>query len=62
VQTGHIQQYLLYVLIAFLWVGANLALLAVKPEWVGIALVVQVGAILVFVFITGMGSAHTSSE
>jgi NADH-quinone oxidoreductase subunit L len=62
VQTGHIQQYLLYALIAFLWVGANLAVLAVKPEWIGIAAVIQVGAILVFVFVTGMGGAHTSSE
>jgi hypothetical protein len=62
VQTGHIQQYLLYVLVAFLWVGANLALLAVKPEWVGTALVVQVGVILVFVFVTGAGGTRASRE
>src|SRR5581483_6000875 len=62
VQSGHIQQYLLYALIAFLWVGANLTILAVLPQWIGWAFVVQVGLVIVFVFLTNFGGARTSSE
>jgi NADH:ubiquinone oxidoreductase subunit 5 (subunit L)/multisubunit Na+/H+ antiporter MnhA subunit len=50
-QTGHIQQYLLYTLIAFLWVGGNLVLLAVFPNIVGWAALLQaVVAVLLIVF------------
>src|SRR5258706_10856863 len=49
VQSGHIQQYLLYALIAFLWVGANLTILVALPQWIGIAAAVQVILVILFV-------------
>jgi len=42
VQTGHIQQYLLFALIASLWVGINLILLVVFPNVIGWAALIQV--------------------
>ncbi len=58
VQSGHIQQYLLYALIAFLWVGGNLTLLAVRPDWAFPATIIQVALVFVFIFVGGMGSTR----
>jgi NADH-quinone oxidoreductase subunit L len=62
VQSGNIQQYLLYALIAFLWVGANLTILVAKPEWILAAAGIQVGLVILFVFVTGLGGTSASSE
>jgi len=54
-QSGHIQQYLLYTLIAALWVGLNLVLIVVFPSIVGWAAIGQavVAVILILFFNTG---------
>jgi NADH-quinone oxidoreductase subunit L len=62
VQTGKVQQYLLYALIASLVVGGNLVLLTFFPEAVLIAALVQ-GLIAVFLIVlTGSGGAPASSD
>ncbi len=62
VQSGNIQQYLLYALIAFLWVGGNLTLIAVAPQWVSIAAIIQVGLVILFIIFGSLGSTRASSE
>jgi len=58
VQTGRVQQYLLYALIAGVWIAANLALAAVRPDWIGIAAAIQVILVIIFVFMSSSGGAR----
>jgi len=60
-QSGHIQQYLLYVLVASLWVGINLVLIVVFPSIIGWAALTQaVVAILLILFFNTGGSRASS--
>jgi len=62
-QSGHIQQYLLYALIAAIWVTINLALIVVRPDLVGIGALIQAIAAVVLLFaFWGTGTTRPSSE
>ncbi len=62
VQTGHIQQYLLYTLIAALWVAANLVLLVLKPDWLNWAILGQVVVAVLLLVFYGFGTTRPSRE
>jgi NADH-quinone oxidoreductase subunit L len=56
VQSGHIQQYLLYVLVATLWVGINLIIVAVAPQvliWAAIGQAVIAVVLILFFNMSG---------
>jgi hypothetical protein len=53
---------LLYALIAFLWVGANLTILAVAPQWAEWAMRIQVGLVVLFVLVGFLSGTRASSE
>jgi NADH-quinone oxidoreductase subunit L len=61
VQTGHIQQYLLYALIASVWVGANLVLIVVFPNVIGWAAAGQAVVAVILILFYTMGSSRASS-
>ncbi|MEP7289420.1 MAG: NADH-quinone oxidoreductase subunit L [Chloroflexota bacterium] len=61
VQSGHIQQYLLYALVAALWVGLNLILLAVFPlavPWAALAQVVIAVLLILFFNVSGSRASN----
>ena len=58
VQSGRVQQYLLYALIAGVWISANLALAAVRPDWINVAAAIQVILVIIFVFMSSSGGAR----
>jgi len=61
VQSGHIQQYLLYVLVATIWVGLNLIIIAVAPQILVWAAVGQaIIAVLLILFFNMSGSRARS--
>jgi NADH:ubiquinone oxidoreductase subunit 5 (subunit L)/multisubunit Na+/H+ antiporter MnhA subunit len=63
VQTGHIQQYLLYALAAILLVGLNLVVLVVFPNLIFWAAIIQVAialVILALIFLNTSGSRASS--
>ncbi|MFQ3536541.1 MAG: proton-conducting transporter membrane subunit [Aggregatilineales bacterium] len=62
VQTGRVQQYILFTLIAALIVGANLIVLAVAPNLVVPALVVQGGIAVILVLFFGAGGAQATGS
>ncbi len=62
VQTGRVQQYLLFTLVAALVVGANLILLAVAPSAVVPALAVQGGIAVLLVLFFGTGGKQATGS
>jgi len=62
VQTGRVQQYLLFTLIAALVVGANLIILAAVPSLVVPALLVQGGIAVVLVLFFSAGGAQATGS
>jgi NADH-quinone oxidoreductase subunit L len=62
VQSGRIQQYLLYALAAAIWIGVNLVILVVFPNLVAGAALVQVAAAVIIVLLTSGSTDTRSSE
>lgn len=62
VQSGRIQQYLLYVLAAAVWLIANLVVLIVWPQWIGLAAFIQAVAAIAFIILTSMGSTQAGNR
>jgi len=60
VQSGHIQQYLLYALVGVLWVGLNLVVIVVFPAIIGWAALAQIAIALLLVLIFNMSSSKAS--
>jgi NADH-quinone oxidoreductase subunit L len=60
VQTGNIQQYLLYVVLAVLVVALNVGVLVVAPNMIGLAIIVQVSIVVVFAFVISYSSTPDS--
>lgn len=62
VQTGRVQQYLLFTLVAALVVGANLIILAALPDLVVPALIVQGGIAVILVLFFSAGGAQATGS
>ncbi|MBE2195772.1 MAG: hypothetical protein IAE83_16480 [Anaerolinea sp.] len=62
VQTGRVQQYMLFALIAALVVGLNLAVIAVAPQAVGILAVVQAVIAVGIIMVLAGGQTRASSS
>jgi len=56
-QTGRVQQYLLFALVAAIVVAVNLIIIAAVPQIIPVAALVQGGIVVLIVFLLGSGSA-----
>ncbi|HVO41033.1 MAG TPA: proton-conducting transporter membrane subunit, partial [Aggregatilineales bacterium] len=62
VQTGRIQQYLLYVMLGALVVGFNLGVLIVAPSLLWWAIGIQVGVVLLIAIFINLGGTQESKD
>jgi NADH-quinone oxidoreductase subunit L len=60
-QTGHVQQYLLYTLAGALWLGVNLIVLAVLPNVIGAFVLAQAAAVLAILLYFNLSSRQARS-
>jgi NADH-quinone oxidoreductase subunit L len=62
VQSGRIQQYLLYTLAAAVWLIANIVVLIALPQWIGLAALVQVALFILFLFLSSTSSTQAGNR